>query len=76
MLTQLRLQWEKENRKVPAAQFGNRFVPFDDLFPHLPGIVEETRVVLDNHRSRDRLDYSGQEPVVAIAVGGNTLSRG
>lgn len=72
----LRQQWEEESRKVPAAQFGNRFVPFDELREHLPGIVAQTDVVLDNHRSRDRLDYSGPEPVVAIAVGGNTLSRG
>ncbi|MGN9788815.1 Z1 domain-containing protein [Nonomuraea sp. ZG12] len=73
---QLRKQWEKETRKVPAAQFGNRFVPFDDLLKHLPNVVAETRIVLDNHRSRDRLKYSRDEPVVAIAVGGNTLSRG
>ncbi|MFE3409616.1 Z1 domain-containing protein [Streptomyces mirabilis] len=76
VLGQLREQWEEENRKVPAAQFGNRFVPFDDLLGHLPDVVAQTDVVLDNHRSRDRLDYSGREPVVAIAVGGNTLSRG
>src|SRR6187401_685399 len=30
---------------------------------------------MDNSRSRERLSYIGQ-PVVAIAVGGNTLSRG
>ncbi|MEV5540071.1 Z1 domain-containing protein [Saccharopolyspora shandongensis] len=76
ILVELRQQWEDETRRVSAARFGNRFVPFDDLLDHLPGIVEKTRVVLDNYRSRDRLDYSGDEPVVAIAVGGNTLSRG
>ena len=32
-------------------------------------------MILDNSRSKERLDYSGDR-VVAIAVGGNTLSRG
>jgi hypothetical protein len=75
VVEQLRRQWEEESRKVPASQFGNRFIPFDDLLEHLPDVVSQTDVVLDNYRSRDRLDYTG-DPVVAIAVGGNTLSRG
>ena len=42
---------------------------------HLPAVLDRVGVVIDNFRSEDRLDYStpGQ---VAIAVGGNTLSRG
>ena len=41
----------------------------------LPGVLDDCRVIMDNSSSEDRLDYENG-PVVAIAVGGNTLSRG
>ncbi len=75
LLDELRTLWEAETHRVRAAWFNLRHVPFDKLLARLGPIVRRTRVILDNFRSRDRLDYSG-EPVVAIAVGGNTLSRG
>ncbi len=71
----LREQWISECARVPASDFGEDPVSFGELQPHLMAVVEATQVILDNSRSDDRLDYSGQ-PVVAIAVGGNTLSRG
>lgn len=67
--------WEKESARVPAEDFGRTQNLFDDLLPHLGQVIASTRVVLDNYRSQDRLDYSDPS-VVAIAVGGNTLSRG
>lgn len=76
LLRELKEQWEEESRRVPAAQFGNRYVPFAELAPHLGTVVSETKVILDNYRSKDRLHYSESDPVTAIAVGGNTLSRG
>lgn len=48
----------------------------------LPGVIESTRVVADNGRSEERLDYdqtdaAGQPiPLTVIAIGGATLSRG
>jgi Z1 domain len=72
----LRGLWEAEAARVPASSFGNPAVTFDELSEHLPTVLGACRVVLDNYRSRDRLDYTGEEPVVAVAVGGNTLSRG
>ncbi|MGI5286171.1 Z1 domain-containing protein [Nonomuraea polychroma] len=73
---ELRNLWDKESRRVPAELFKNEHVSFDRLLPKLLDVVESTTVVLDNYRSRDRLDYTVNQPVVAIAVGGNTLSRG
>ncbi|WP_305787358.1 Z1 domain-containing protein [Symbioplanes lichenis] len=67
--------WIDETGRVPAADFDETTVPFDELLRHLPDVLAESRVVVDNYRSRDRLDYESG-PVVAIAVGGNTLSRG
>lgn len=75
ILDEWRNLWEKESSRVPAEDFGRKQNTFDEVLPHLREIVSATRVVLDNYRSQDRLDYSDPS-VVAIAVGGNTLSRG
>jgi hypothetical protein len=75
LLEELRRLWEEEAQRVPAADMGEVAVEFDALLAHLPDVLNQSRVILDNSRSDDRLDYSGDR-VVAIAVGGNTLSRG
>lgn len=68
--------WERETGKVPTSEFpGLATTAFADVLEQLPDVVASTRVVLDNCRSDDRLDYS-QPSQVAIVVGGNTLSRG
>ncbi len=72
---ELRELWEAETSKVPADEFGEKPVIFEDLAAELPGVLRDCRVVMDNSESTDRLDYENG-PVVAIAVGGNTLSRG
>ncbi|MFD7708077.1 Z1 domain-containing protein [Streptomyces sp. NPDC059786] len=74
-LTRLRELWEKETARVPAEDFGETLVTFEDLLPELPDVLASCRVIMDNSSSEDRLDYENG-PVVAIAVGGNTLSRG
>ncbi len=67
--------WMEETARVPAAEFGRTQNTFDEVLEHLPEVLAASRVILDNYKSEERLDYTG-EPVVAIAVGGNTLSRG
>ncbi|MFK4089341.1 Z1 domain-containing protein [Kribbella sp. NPDC020789] len=73
--SELRSLWEKEITRVPAEAFGEQTVDFDTLSAELPGVVRDCRIIMDNSSSEDRLDYDNG-PVVAIAVGGNTLSRG
>lgn len=75
LINALRDQWTKESGRVDLG--GHPPVDFDQLLPVLPSVVEATRIVLDNCRSKpeDRLNYS-KGTVTAIAVGGNTLSRG
>ncbi|MGV9596470.1 Z1 domain-containing protein [Streptosporangium sandarakinum] len=75
VLQELRKLWDDETARVPAEDFGEVKVEFDDLLPELPGVLDDCRIVMDNSSSEDRLDYENG-PVVAIAVGGNTLSRG
>ncbi|MFD5588348.1 Z1 domain-containing protein [Streptomyces sp. NPDC127063] len=75
VLARLRTLWDEETARVPAEDFGETKVSFDSLLTVLPGVLRDCRVIMDNSSSEDRLDYESG-PVVAIAVGGNTLSRG
>ncbi|MFF2232762.1 Z1 domain-containing protein [Streptomyces anulatus] len=71
----LRELWDAETARVLADDFGETRVTFDQLAPELTGVLDRCRVIMDNSSSEDRLDYENG-PVTAIAVGGNTLSRG
>ncbi len=73
--TELAALWAEETARVPAVEMGETPIGFDQLMGRLPEVLAQSRVILDNSRSDERLDYSG-DPVVGIAVGGNTLSRG
>ncbi|MEU4244881.1 Z1 domain-containing protein [Actinoplanes sp. NPDC026619] len=73
VIESLRAQWRDEADRVTLG--GHPSVDFEVLNPLLRQVVQDTTIVLDNCRSKDRLDYTGA-PVTAIAVGGNTLSRG
>ncbi len=75
ILGELEGLWKRENAAVPAGEFGLAPVDFDEVLEMLPSVLSESRIIIDNATSRERLDYEGQ-PVVAIAIGGNTLSRG
>ena len=77
LLDELKRIWEAEVARVPGTEpdLGETPVPFDALLPLLAGVVDDCRIILDNSKSVKRLDYEAG-PVVAIAVGGNTLSRG
>ncbi|MBP2365373.1 Z1 domain-containing protein [Pseudonocardia parietis] len=75
LLDRLQDTWARETTHVPAEELGETPVSFEKLLGKLPEVVHSTKVVIDNYRSTDRLDYESG-PVTAIAVGGNTLSRG
>ncbi|WP_369184541.1 Z1 domain-containing protein [Streptomyces sp. Y1] len=74
-VTELRALWEAETARVPAEDLDETKVEFDELLPEVRGVLDSCRVIMDNSSSEDRLDYENG-PIVAIAVGGNTLSRG
>jgi len=75
-LEEMSLLWAKETSRVPATDWGREQNTFDDVLPYLMDVVDATQVILDNSRSQDRLIYPEDHPIVAIAVGGDTLSRG
>ncbi|WP_311214489.1 Z1 domain-containing protein [Arthrobacter sp. WCS2018Hpa-7] len=68
--------WEEETDRVMAESFGNRRISFDEMLPHLIATARETKVIVDNYQSTDRLKYDKKHPQTAIVIGGNTLSRG
>ncbi|MEI7035026.1 Z1 domain-containing protein [Streptomyces pratensis] len=72
---ELRELWDAETARVLAEDFGETKVTFEQLAPELTGVLDRCRIIMDNSSSEDRLDYENG-PVTAIAVGGNTLSRG
>ncbi|ANZ35571.1 endonuclease [Lentzea guizhouensis] len=75
LLDEFQELWEKETSRVNAELFGERTVEFSELRSTLAEAIRSCKIVMDNSSSKDRLDYEGG-PVTAIAVGGNTLSRG
>lgn len=75
LLDEFREIWEKETSRVNAELFGERTLGFEELESRLAESIRSCRIVMDNSSSKDRLDYEGGS-VTAIAVGGNTLSRG
>ncbi|MFE5689220.1 Z1 domain-containing protein [Streptomyces sp. NPDC056512] len=72
-ITHLRQMWEREERRVPPRDFGQRSVGFDDLLPHLHGIVRNCAVMTDSHSGDDNMHAI---PEIAIVVGGTPLARG
>jgi len=72
----LREQYLTECTRVPAERFDHEMVPWEIVRNHLPGVLDDLQLIVDNYVSPDRLSYSGTVPTVAIVIGGNTLSRG
>jgi Z1 domain len=75
-LRQFEEQWAKEAARVPGATFGNNDVPWPLVRDHLPAVLADVRVVVDNYHSTNRLSYPKDDPQTIVALGGNTLSRG
>ncbi|GHE08375.1 Z1 domain-containing protein [Klenkia taihuensis] len=74
-IDRLRSTWERETGLVPSAGFGEQPIAFEAVLESMSAVVRDTRIIIDNYRSTDRLNYESG-PVTAIAIGGNTLSRG
>jgi hypothetical protein len=75
-LAELEDLWEEECECVEAAEFDHETVEWGDLEAFLPSVLAAIRVVVDNSKSLDRLEYIDGAPQVVVVVGGNTLSRG
>jgi hypothetical protein len=52
------------------------FVETPELIESVSSVLDDLRIIVDNFKSEDRLNYEDQDPFPVIVVGGNTLSRG
>lgn len=73
---ELQKLWESESARVPSTEWHRAQNSYGEVAEYLYSVVSSTKVILDNSFSQDRLVYQDDEPLVAIAIGGNTLSRG
>jgi hypothetical protein len=70
-------QWQSEAARVPAAAVDLAAVSWKEVAAHVAGVLSDLRVIVDNYQSTERLNYDKDGPdVVAVVIGGNTLSRG
>lgn len=69
-------QWDQESLAVSAEQFGNPIHKFPEIAKFIPDVFDDLRVIVDNSRSEERLEYNDDEPSTVIVIGANTLSRG
>ena len=76
LLAELTGLWEDEKDRVDAELFDNVAVSFDELTDHLNDVIDSVEVVVENGRSDERLDYSGDEGKRYLVVGGSVLARG
>lgn len=75
-VAELRQIWEDEQQRVSALSMRETPVTFDQLFQHLPAVISQTEVKIENSLpTADRIDYSAPGRVY-IVIGGNVLSRG
>lgn len=75
-LTQeMRSIWIHEQARVPPQGPDELPLAFEDVSPLLPDVVHDSRVLVENASSPERVDYSepGQSVIV---IGGSILSRG
>jgi len=82
----LRTLWDREMERVSIDSLEP--VSFEEITISLNSVLNDVRVVVDNYRSNERLDFGrrrldefGDEtdeivPQVVVVIGGNTLSRG
>ena len=69
--------WRSESERLPSHVLDIDLEPvsFESLVGYIEPVLQDMDVKVDNYKSEDRLDYTGERKTV-IVIGGNTLSRG
>jgi hypothetical protein len=75
LTAELQAIWADEHERVASARFGLTAVAFTELEPYLREVLDETKVVMENSKSDERLDYQSGRGCF-IVVGGSVLARG
>ncbi len=67
--------WLAEQGRLPADITEAQPVSLEEIFAHLPGVLDAIEFPVENGASTDRIDYNGP-PRTYIVVGGSILARG
>jgi hypothetical protein len=77
ILTERLLKLWNEDFMVVAKDFSAGVYPeFEKIWKYSRDFIEQLDTVLENNKSLERLTFDTTEPIRAIVIGGNTLSRG
>lgn len=71
----LRASWSRESQAV-ASEATLPLPAWEQVAVHLPDVLSNMEVIVDNGSSSDRLNYDDDRLRVVVAIGGGTLSRG
>jgi hypothetical protein len=67
--------WQSEQGRLPSEITQAGEVTVEEIFEHLPGVMNALEVAVENGASDDRIDYD-HGPKTYIVVGGSILARG
>lgn len=72
----LKKLWEDDFLVVSKEFDGADFIAFEKIWKYSKTVIQEMDSILENSKSLERLSFEGVDPIRAIVIGGNTLSRG
>ena len=67
--------WTSEQARIPAGVTKAPAISVDQVFAHLPVVLDAIEFPVENGASDDRIDYT-EQPKTYIVVGGSILARG
>ncbi|MFC7861352.1 Z1 domain-containing protein [Arthrobacter koreensis] len=76
LLKEMETLWATQTGRVDALSFQNEPIDFHKVLTGLEQTIQQTRVIMDNYLSSERLKYRKETAETVIVIGGNTLSRG
>lgn len=68
--------YEREVTRMQAIRPDESYPAWDELKLAVGQVVRETKCVVDNGSSEERLEYDDANPATYVVIGGNTLARG
>ena len=68
--------YEREVARMQAIRPEEIYPEWDELKLAVGQVVRETKCIVDNGSSEERLEYNADSPATYVVIGGNTLARG
>ena len=68
--------YEREVGRIQAIHPNKSYLSWDELKLAVGQTIRETKCIVDNGSSEERLEYDDAAPATYVVIGGNTLARG